>query len=38
MTALTALSPQNLPTPVQEEWKYTNLPKSIPSWTFCPAT
>jgi Fe-S cluster assembly protein SufD len=27
---LTALQPQNLPTPVQEEWKYTNLPKAIP--------
>ena len=30
MSALAALQPQNLPTPVQEEWKYTNLPKSIP--------
>lgn len=27
---LAALLPQNLPTPVQEEWKYTNLPKNIP--------
>jgi len=30
MTALRALSPQNLPTPVQEEWKYTNLPRAMP--------
>lgn len=26
----TALQPQNLPTPVQEEWKYTNLPRAMP--------
>ncbi len=25
-----SLSPDNLPTPKQEEWKYTNLPKAIP--------
>lgn len=25
-----ALKPNNLPTPVQEEWKYTNLPRAIP--------
>ncbi len=30
MQSLKALSPQNLPTPVQEEWKYTNLPRSLP--------
>ena len=24
------ISPENLPTPKQEEWKYTNLPKAIP--------
>ena len=28
--ALKALSPQNLPTPAQEEWKYTNLPRAVP--------
>lgn len=27
---LAALQPQNLPTPVQEEWKYTNLPRAVP--------
>ncbi|GJL84641.1 MAG: hypothetical protein DHS20C02_04160 [Micavibrio sp.] len=24
------ISPDNLPTPKQEEWKYTNLPKAVP--------
>jgi Fe-S cluster assembly protein SufD len=28
--ALAALKPNNLPTPIQEEWKYTNLPKALP--------
>ncbi len=27
---LATLKPNNLPTPVQEEWKYTNLPKAVP--------
>jgi Fe-S cluster assembly protein SufD len=31
MSALAALQPNNLPTPVQEEWKYTNLPRAVPS-------
>ncbi len=30
MTTARALQLQNLPTPVQEEWKYTNLPKAVP--------
>ncbi|MGB4058350.1 MAG: Fe-S cluster assembly protein SufD [Alphaproteobacteria bacterium] len=30
MTQLKALSPQNLPTPILEEWKYTNLPRAMP--------
>jgi Fe-S cluster assembly protein SufD len=25
-----ALQPQNLPTPVEEKWKYTNLPRAVP--------
>lgn len=28
--SVTALQPQNLPTPQQEEWKYTNLPRAVP--------
>ena len=27
---MNALSPQNLPTPKEESWKYTNLPKAMP--------
>lgn len=27
----TALQPHNLPTPQQETWKYTNLPRALPS-------
>lgn len=28
---MNALSPQNLPTPKDETWKYTNLPKAVPA-------
>ncbi|MCB1531392.1 MAG: Fe-S cluster assembly protein SufD [Alphaproteobacteria bacterium] len=28
---MNALSPQNLPTPKDETWKYTNLPKALPA-------
>lgn len=31
MNALKAINPETLPTPAQETWKYTNLPRAVPA-------